>query len=276
MSELKHRLSQILTPELCMLAYQLKFPFAKQSLPSGAAVGQHQFGAAKNTQAFYDLIYHTAIIPLSEIPLDVLLAFDLTDLLPLADTPEYPEHCLGMVQILDQSRALMSGYGFRYTRSFFDPICEKLVRQLIALPDDVRPDGKEVWLSRGYSFDDWIVRVVWFWTPLVHSDHFMTASRQRLKDWLHYIRSEVEYQYSVRDPFAALEDDDDVNVTLFDEIVKAGPPLKSYINSEAEATIADFAFLVDPYLERTLRDYGYVWALSVQGSLAGIRVDRER
>ena len=265
MDDLDQHLAQILTPELCLSVYHLKFPFAKQNKASGAVVGQFQFGGGSNMhvnqwvkpfqcqpstdpfpicfrQAFYDLIFHSAILPLSKIPLDKLLAFDLKKLLLDPSASEYPEHCLGMVQILDQSRTLMTGYGFRYTRSFFDPLCEKFVRQLIALPNGIRPDNKRVWLSRGYSFDDWIVRVLWFWAPLVHSDTFMTADRQHLKDWLHYIRSEVESYYSAGDPFAHLEASDDVDVTLFDKIVTAGPPLKSYADPDAEATISDYAF----------------------------------
>ena len=242
MSNLRHQLSQILTPEICLSAYKLKFPFPKHALPSGATIGQAQFGGARDNQAFYDLTYHAAIIPLSQFSLQDLLSFDLTTLLPPPNAAEYPEHSLGMIQILDQSRALMSGYGLRYTRSFFDPICERLVRQLTSLPDDIRPDGKEAWLSRGYSFDDWLIRVLWFWAPLVHLDHFMIANRLQLKVWLHYMRAEVENHYSIKDPFAAVEAQDDIDVTLFQSMIQQGPPLKSYADSEAEATVADYTF----------------------------------
>lgn len=242
MSFLKDRLSQILTPEICLSVYNLRFPFPKQSLTSGAVVGQAQFGNSRNIQAFYDLIYHAAVTPLSRIPLDELLSFDLTTLLPPPTAEEYPEHCLGMIQILDQSRTLMHGYGLRYTRSFFDPLCEKLVRQLIAMPDDIRPDGKQAWLSRGYSFDDWLIRVLWFWAPLVHSDRFMVNDRSQLKEWLHYMRAEIESHYSIHDPFASVEAQDDIDVTLFNSIIKQGPPLKSHSDPEAEALIADYGF----------------------------------
>lgn len=243
MVDLKNQVRRILTPELCLAVYNFKYPFAKGDLPSGSSIGQIQFRPSKEyIQGFYDLIYHSALLPLSKLPLDSWLEFDLTELLPTPTSPEYPEHCLGLVLLLDQGRMFTKSYGFRYTRAFFDPACEKLMRKLIAVSSDLRPDGKNAWLSRGYSFDDWVVRTLWFWAPLVHADAFMVDDRQHLKDWLHSMRAEVEQHAGVSDPFAPMEADDDVDITAFPRIEGAGPPTKSYSRPDEEATVSDYAF----------------------------------
>ena len=162
MEDLKYQLKQILTPAECLAVYGMKYPHAKGQLPNGAEVGQAQF-RPKYGQTMYDLVYHDVLLPMSKMPLESVLAVDLTELLPSTFAQDFPEQCLGMITILDHTRILTTGYGFRYTRAFFDHICEKLVRQLIALPDDIRPDGKQAWLSRGYSLEDWLVRTLWFW-----------------------------------------------------------------------------------------------------------------
>lgn len=241
MMDLKQHLSRILTPELCLTVYRLKYPYGKGQLPSGAVVGRSHF-RPEDFQAFYDLVFRSALMPMSRLPLDALLNVDLTELLPAPTAPNYPEQCLGMVTILDQQRVLTTGYSFRYTRAYFDPICEKLARELIALPEDVRPDGKEAWLSRGYTFDDYLTRTLWFWAPLVHSDEFMVHDRRSLKDWLHAVRSEVEVHSGVADPFAALEADDDVDVTAFQRIEGEGPPQRSCSDPDSEATVSDYTF----------------------------------
>lgn len=239
--DLKYHLAQLLTPERCLAIYRLKYPFSKGRLPSGATVGYSQFRPTYQ-QAMYDLVYHDVLLPMGKLPLEDVLAVDLTQLLPPPYAEDYPEICLGMVTILDQTRLLTTGYDFRYTRVFFDPICERLVRQLIALPEELRPDGKQAWTSRGYSVDDWLVRTLWFWAPLVHADEFMTVNRQQLKDWLHSMRSEVESHAGVSDPFAPCEVDDDVDVTAFERIESNGPPLRSYASPEEQATVSDYSF----------------------------------
>ena len=241
MADLKAQLRRIITPDLLLAVHRIKYPYGKGQLPSGAVVGKSHFTLSYG-QAFYDLVYHRVLIPMSEMPLEELLLVDMTMFLPALDAEDYPEQSLGLITLLDQTRGLTAGYSFRYTRAFFDPVCEKLARQLISLPPDVRPDGKTAWLSRGYSFDDWLARTLWFWAPLVHSDEFMVKNRQTLKDWLHYMRSEVEAYANFSDPFAPLEDEDDVDVNAFKHIETAGPPQTSYANPKDEATISDYSF----------------------------------
>lgn len=235
-------IKKIFTPELLLAVFRHKHPWPKQNAPDGATIGQYQFRPSKEwQQAFYDLVFHQALVPLSKIPLDELLDYDFTQVLPPTTASDYPQQALGLITILDQQRQLCTGYGFRYTRSFFDPICEKLVRQLIAQPADFRPDGKHAWISRGYTLDEWLVNVLWFWAPLVHADAFMTQDRQRLKDFLHFMRAEVEAHSGKRDPFAEKEASDDVDIHAFEQIEGAGPPTKSYFEDE-HATCSDYAF----------------------------------
>ena len=241
MAELKDELRKILTPEILLAVYRVKYPYEKRQLPSGAVVGKAHFRPLYG-QKLYDLIYHDVLLPMSNMPLESLLKVDMTEYLPNPDASDYPEQNLGLITLLDQTRILTTGYGFRYTRAFFDPVCEKLARQLASLPADVRPDGKNAWLSRGYSFDDWLIRTLWFWAPLIHSDEFMVRDRQTLKDWLHTMRDEVEAHAGVSDPFAPLEAEDDVDINAFQRIEADGPPEKSYLSPKDKATIADYSF----------------------------------
>ena len=237
------RLCEILNHDLLTAVYRLKYPYRKGEKLSGAHVGQSQFRPSiEYMQSYYDLVFHRALVPLSKIPMSTLLAADLTQCLPNPGASDYPEQCIGLITLLDQTRMITTGYNFRYTRSFFDPICEKLARQLTSLPLDKRPDGKAAWLSRGYSCDDWLIRTIWFWAPLVHSDTFMTADRQTLKKWLHYMRMECENHSGRSDPFAPLEPTDDVDILAFKRIETAGPPCKSYEDAGEEATVTDYAF----------------------------------
>lgn len=241
MADIKAQLRRTLTPDLLLAVHRCKYPYGKGQLPSGAVIGRNHFSLSYG-EAFYDLVYHRVLIPMSEMPLETLLAVDMTEYLPKPNATDYPEQSLGLITLLDQSRGLTAGYSFRYTRSFFDAVCEKLARQLVSLPLDVRPDGKNAWLSRGYSVDDWLARTLWFWAPLVHSDEFMVEDRQTVKDWLHSMRSEVEAHSGVPDPYAPLEAADDADLNAFKEIETAGPPQIGHADPKDEATISDYSF----------------------------------
>lgn len=243
MADLKERLKAILTPKKSLAVYHLKYKDAKGTVLSGAD-GASQFMPDPNyAKTFYDLIFHDILIPLSTISLDSILALDLTDLLPPPTAPDFPEQCLGLITILDQTRVLTGGsYNQRYTRCFFDPIFEQLVRKLVALPEGLRPDGKHAWLFRGYTFSQWLSRVLMIWAPLIHSDNFMVNDRQRVKDFLHAMRSEVESHYSVTDPFAALEAADDEDIHLFGRMIAEGPPTHSLDDAAQELKIWEYAF----------------------------------
>ena len=145
MEDIKESLKKILTHELLLAVYNLIYPWIKIQLPSGATVGGFHFQPSQEyMQSFYELIFHDTLLPLSKIPFESLLAFDSTKFLPDPTTSDYPEQCVGLITVLDQTRIVCTGYNLRYTRAFFDPIAEKLARQLIALPVDLRPDGKQV------------------------------------------------------------------------------------------------------------------------------------
>lgn len=252
MEDLEAQLKSILTPEKSLAVYHLKWRDPPGTILAGTEGAAHFLPNPDATQAYYDLIFHSVLIPLSTIPLTSLLALNLADLLlPAPSAADYPEQCLGLITILDQTRILTSGtYNARYTRCFFDPLCESLARQLVALPESERPDGKQAWLSRGYTFSQWLARVLMIWAPLVHSDTFMVQHRQRVKDFLRSMRSEVETHYSVTDPYAPLEAADDVDLKLFPRMIAEGPPERSFTNPnpnrhpnpEEPLPIWDYAF----------------------------------
>lgn len=239
------QLRTILSPENILSVYYLQFPDIKGTTLTGSD-GITQFEPnPTSTQTFYDTIYHPILIPLSTLPLASILALDLPALLlPDPQALDFPEQCLGLITILDQTRTLTGGtYNTRYTRCFFDPICEHLAKQLFfSLPEHQRPDGSQAWLSRGYTFSQWLTRVPMLWGPLVHSDTFMVQSRHDVKNFLHSVRSEIETHYSVRDPFAPLESADDVDLTLFPRMVAEDPPEKSFADPAQQLQIWEYGF----------------------------------
>lgn len=237
------QLRAIFTPSLLLQVYNYKFPWPKGSSPSGAIVGNYVFNPPKDyIKNFYALTFRPALLPLSRLPLDILLEIDFTTLLPPTNASDYPEQALGLITIIDQARIICSGYNKRYMRAFFDPLGEKLARHLIALPEAERPDGKHAWLSRGYSMDEWLTRTLWFWAPLVHADTFMVDDRATLKDWLHSMRAEIEECAGRKDPFAKIEAEDDVDLRAFQTIEDDGPPKKGYEDETKEAEVVDYAF----------------------------------
>jgi hypothetical protein len=272
MAELREKLGEFLTPGILLAVYREKYPYKKSQPPSGAIVGKAHFRPGYG-QKLYDLIYHDVLLPMSKMPLESLLKVDMTEYLPSPDATDYPEQSLGLITLLDQTRILTTGYSFRYTRAFFDPVCEKLARQLFSLPADIRPDGKNAWFSRGYSFDDWLIRTLWFWAPLVHSDEFMVKDRQALKDWLHTTRAEVEAHVGMSDPFAPLEAEDDVDINAFQRIETDGPPEKGYSNPEYEATIADYSFWWIRILNSHFAITDMCGHLSILDTMERLRVD---
>ncbi|KAF2101339.1 hypothetical protein NA57DRAFT_72782 [Rhizodiscina lignyota] len=244
MEDVKHQVKEILDPKVLLAAYRLKWPWPKGQVPSGTVVGKmHFYEDFALRKALYDLAFYSILEPLSKIPLEILLAIDLTEFLPSRWDPDYPAQCLGLITILDQQRIITSGYSIRYTHAFFDPVCEKLVRQLVFQPEGVSPASKTAWLTCGYSVDDWLARVLWFWAPLAHSDEFMSQDRQIMKNWLHQMRAEVELHANIRDPFTPREATDDVDIQLFKNMVIEGPPTETYDPKRSgEATISDYTF----------------------------------
>lgn len=252
----ENQIRTLLNPGLLRAVYDHKFPWPKQQTPPGAVTGRFHFGPSATWMTeFKDLIWEPALRPLSRIPLADIVALDLPAiLLPSATEPEYPELALGLITLLDQARLLLGeGYNIRYMRGFFDPVAEKIARQLIlpySTENTTQPDHLQAWLSRGYNVDDWLARVLWFWGPLVHSDSFMVENRAVLKAFLHDMRAQVENHCGYADPFKELEAQDDVDLTLFSRMFIEQPPLTTYEPSsrdrdEAEvpgATMSDYAF----------------------------------
>lgn len=243
MNELEGTLKGILTADKLLAVHHLKYQDEKGAVVDGKIALAQFWPDPEYAHAFYDLVFNDILVPLSQLSLRGILDVDLAStLLPSPEAHDFPEQCLGLIVILDQTRILTGGsYGARYTRCFFDPIAERLARQLVALPEDSRPDGKQAWLARGYTYEQWVIRAYSIWAPLVHSDKFMVNERQQVKDLLHSLRTEVETHYQVADPFAPLEAADDVDPDLFPRMITEGPP-ESIVDSSQAITIWEFAF----------------------------------
>jgi hypothetical protein len=129
-----NRVQQILNDELLERVYKHKFPWAKGRQPTGAQVGAYCFQPTQEWEdTFSEMIFEPALVPLSKIPLDMLLELDLVELLlPPASDPRRIRFGLAITAIIDQQRdILVSGYARRYMRHFFDPLAEKFARQLL-------------------------------------------------------------------------------------------------------------------------------------------------
>jgi hypothetical protein len=101
----------LLPASLFLAVYDLKLPWAKGQQPSGAVEGKQDFQPDHAYyKALYDLCFPPVFVPLSKYDLQDLLTVDLTEVLPPPSHAEFPQQCLGMIHILDQSRGLTSGY----------------------------------------------------------------------------------------------------------------------------------------------------------------------
>lgn len=107
-----------------------------------------------------------------------------------------------MIILLDQApRALLQGIDGRYTNDYFDVLALRLSKQLMALPEDQRIDGKSRWIEElGYSWSHWIALRFWFIAPFAHSESiadqdFQTTAMQET-------RLEIEKQTGKKDFYA--------------------------------------------------------------------------
>ncbi|EJD51131.1 hypothetical protein AURDEDRAFT_111795 [Auricularia subglabra TFB-10046 SS5] len=83
----------------------------------------------------------------------------------------------------------------RWILGFFDALALKILKTLVELPDDLRPNALHRWLQVGYTFSHWLVANVWFLSPFVHSedmaDHgtlhrFISSTRTAVQERTHH------------------------------------------------------------------------------------------
>lgn len=241
--EIKAELGRIITPELLVKVHNLVVPWEKANKIDWETLGQKTLDDDPDRERIiYQTLFSNVWRPISKMPLEVLLQIDMTDLLPEPDAPDYPEQCFGLIHIFDQTRPHFVDTDKRYTNSFFDPLCLKLVKDLHAVQDQgfQPPQALEAWSSRGYTFDDWIARSIWLIAPFTHSESYTTENRSDIKTMLHELRSKAESASGVKDLYASQESSDEKNVFLFDRFIRESPPSKEQLGRDVE--MYDFAF----------------------------------
>ncbi|KAL0576989.1 hypothetical protein V5O48_004999 [Marasmius crinis-equi] len=220
-------LSQILTPNLYSEVLKLSFPW-DGSFDSKFVSKFYFVGEPNTSQKCFDTFHSRATKPISSLCPEVP---DVRKYLPDSKDPKYPEHALGLIMLLDQvPRRIYRGFDMRYTNAFFDPICLKLTKDLIAA--DALPDSIEEWEKLGYSFDDAMLRKLHSYSPLSHSEDL--SNHDLLKEKTEKMRKEVEEHYGLRDPARDTMDQDAQDPKLFSRLIRGGPPL--------DGSAADFFF----------------------------------
>ncbi|ESK86524.1 hypothetical protein Moror_9844 [Moniliophthora roreri MCA 2997] len=95
-------------------------------------------GEPNVSQEVYDTCHIAALKPPSTICPGIP---NLREYLPDPKVPQFPEHTLALVWLLDQApRIIYKGLDMRYTSTLFDELAKTLVRDLIlsdALPDSL-------------------------------------------------------------------------------------------------------------------------------------------
>ncbi|KAH8916148.1 hypothetical protein BT69DRAFT_1288029 [Atractiella rhizophila] len=197
----KSQLRTVLNPALLVQIHNERFPFPKGAALSWTSVCQNFWDALHPTQdATLYALRKPIWLALASYPLDILLQIDFRDFLdPKRET--YLEEVVALIYILDQTRGQFKGVNVRYTNSFFDILAEKTAAKLF---DDVSPTGKEgvpapdspfnkeAWLKRGWTFEEYVVRMDWIWAPLIHSEKYMSEYRSLNKSLLVRYRKEEE------------------------------------------------------------------------------------
>jgi uncharacterized protein (DUF924 family) len=178
-------------------------------------------GVPDNSHQMYDTLHHQALKPLSTFCPTIP---ELIDYLPNPTDPQYAEHTLALILLIDQGpRALYKGIDIRYTYGYFDFTTQKLITTLIST--GVFPDATERWMELGHSFEDALIRKMWLYVPLVHSEDLDNHHAVSLKT--EEMRLEVEKHSGKRDPWRDTREEDAKDTTLFSKLIRAGPPRTS-------------------------------------------------
>ncbi|KAK1221523.1 hypothetical protein PQX77_015642 [Marasmius sp. AFHP31] len=210
--------SHILTPDLYREVLRLHFPW-KGPANIKDAIKFYFLNQPDNTQERFGAFHFRATKPISAVRPSIP---DLEEYLPDSSDPRYPEHALALVCLLDQMpRSLYRGIDTRYTYMFFDETCRKVVKGLIS--KGVYPESTEEWEKRGYTFEDTILRKLWLYTPLVHSEDL--ADHVFVKTKIESMRKEVEKFYGQRDPARDTRDKDSRDTLLMSRLLLDGLPL---------------------------------------------------
>ena len=213
-------LSKILTPSLYQKILKVQFPW-NGPVDMKFASRFYFRGVPDNSHAVYDTCHHTALKPLSKVFLATRTIPDLAVYLPEPSDPKYAEYALALILLVDQSpRSLYRHSDVRWGPMFFDVTSQRLIKRLVSA--GTFPDDTEIWTRLGYSFEDIMVRKMWIYAPLIHSEHL---EDQRLASGkIEQMRREVESYTGKTDPWRATKDKDGDDTMMFHRLIEQGPP----------------------------------------------------
>ncbi|OZJ02034.1 hypothetical protein BZG36_04952 [Bifiguratus adelaidae] len=205
-------LTDILTPELLDSVSRLHFPWPEHGPLDFKAVSDYWFQRSPDwADKYYQLSFDAVTRPLSTIGVDNVP--DLMTVLPPPEAPEFPQRALGLLLVLDQvPRMILSGINARYTSSYFDVWAKSLARRLLTLPPTQRPDNMKRWLDQGWSFEQAIIRRMWFYTPLMRAD--------------------TEDHVGQIDPYRKVLAQNPHDIVAFSRLVIQGPPVSAQSSME--------------------------------------------
>ncbi|THU96194.1 hypothetical protein K435DRAFT_664897 [Dendrothele bispora CBS 962.96] len=224
--ESKPDLSEILTPSFLSKTCKLAFPWTPK--PDGKLdvkwiADFYIRGIPDPAREVYDELHHQALKPISQfcpsVPEDLVSG----SYLPPPTDPTYPERVLSLLYLLDQApRRLYDGAGMdaRYTFGYFDVLAHSLVKNLISR--NAFPDSTEALTKLGYSFEETMIRKMWLYTPLIHSENL--ANHDWMESRTEAMRKEVEVYSGKTDPYRVTRDSDRKDPTMFSRLITEGPP----------------------------------------------------
>lgn len=214
-------LSGILTPELYAAVLNHHFPFPISKPLDWTVAPQFYFGgnSPERRDAIYALLHEPVLKSLSQHRTNFP---DLMAYLPPPEADAFPSSVVALILILDQGpRACYRGFDWRWTHGFFDIHARKLLLQCLDLPAAVRPDNIDRWTTLGYPLEHTLLRLLWLYAPLGHSE---VLSEQLLgQDKTETMRRAVDDQLGETDPHRATPQDE-TNLLLFRDVYRSGPP----------------------------------------------------
>ncbi|KAK5991987.1 hypothetical protein PT974_05383 [Cladobotryum mycophilum] len=162
-------LKSVLTPSLFKTLAEARAPFSKSEPLDFNLVGQQIFGFSSYDSKIRGPAW-PALVALSETGLDNVP--DLMSFLPDPSSPEFPQQCFGLVELLDQApRALFRGVDGRWIDAYFGVLSQRLADAWYALPAEQRPDAWPRWRDEvKVSFDYWVIVRFFFAAVFVHSE----------------------------------------------------------------------------------------------------------
>ena len=207
-------LSKVLTPEFLESLRKIQLPWREDQPLDWAVVANQFFGPSSNRKEWYDLTLEHAIKPISTIGVEKVVDIDFMQFLPSPETKDFPSKALGLLVLFDQApRIILSGVNARYSNGYFDLLANKLVRQLVAIPEPHSPFSIERLMKQGWSFDYALTAIIWFTAPLVHSESMEDQNRQVEYSWT--MRKVVEEHTGKTDPHRATMDEDSKDIYAF-------------------------------------------------------------